>query len=90
MDDSGGDAGRGLLERESQLGELTERLASVTGQHRGCVVLISGEAGIGKTGPSAASLRDRRKRSACQGRLRRAVHTPAARPFPRHRAGRRK
>src|SRR5580704_12536508 len=49
MDDSGGDAGRELLERETQLGDLSKRLASVTGQHRGGVVLISGEAGIGKT-----------------------------------------
>ena len=49
MDDSGGDAGRELLERESQLAELSKQLASVTGQHRGGVALISGEAGIGKT-----------------------------------------
>jgi tetratricopeptide (TPR) repeat protein len=49
MDDSGGGAGRELLERESQLAELSHRLASVTGRRRGGVVLISGEAGIGKT-----------------------------------------
>jgi DNA-binding CsgD family transcriptional regulator len=49
MDDRGNGAGRDLLERESQLAELSERLASVIGQHRGGVVLISGEAGIGKT-----------------------------------------
>jgi len=49
MDDRGGDARRELLERESQLAELSDRLGSVIGQHRGGVVLISGEAGIGKT-----------------------------------------
>jgi DNA-binding CsgD family transcriptional regulator/tetratricopeptide (TPR) repeat protein len=49
MDDRGGDAGRELLERESQLAELSQRLGSVIGQHRGGVVLVSGEAGIGKT-----------------------------------------
>jgi DNA-binding CsgD family transcriptional regulator/tetratricopeptide (TPR) repeat protein len=49
MDDRGGDAGRELLERESQLAELSQRLGSVIGQNRGGVVLISGEAGIGKT-----------------------------------------
>ena len=49
MDDRGDDAGRGLLERESQLAELSERLESVTAQQRGGVILISGEAGIGKT-----------------------------------------
>jgi DNA-binding CsgD family transcriptional regulator len=49
MDDRGADRRRSLLEREEQLAELSERLASVIGQHRGGVVLISGEAGIGKT-----------------------------------------
>ena len=49
MDDRGGDAGRELLERESQVAELSERLGSVIAQKRGGVVLISGEAGIGKT-----------------------------------------
>jgi DNA-binding CsgD family transcriptional regulator/tetratricopeptide (TPR) repeat protein len=49
MDASGGDSGRDLLERESQMAELSERLGSVIRQRRGGVVLISGEAGIGKT-----------------------------------------
>jgi DNA-binding CsgD family transcriptional regulator/tetratricopeptide (TPR) repeat protein len=49
VDDGDGVAGRELLERESQLAELSERLGSVIGRHRGGVVLISGEAGIGKT-----------------------------------------
>jgi DNA-binding CsgD family transcriptional regulator/tetratricopeptide (TPR) repeat protein len=49
MDDRGTGVGRDLLERESQLAELSERLASVIGHHRGGVALISGEAGIGKT-----------------------------------------
>ncbi len=38
-----------LLERSEQLGELTDRLADVTATPRGWVVLVRGEAGIGKT-----------------------------------------
>ena len=50
MDDRGGEeTGRELLERASQLAELFERLGSVTRQQRGGVVLVSGEAGVGKT-----------------------------------------
>jgi DNA-binding CsgD family transcriptional regulator/tetratricopeptide (TPR) repeat protein len=49
MDRRGGDAGGELLERESQIAELSKRLGSVIAQKRGGVVLISGEAGIGKT-----------------------------------------
>jgi DNA-binding CsgD family transcriptional regulator/tetratricopeptide (TPR) repeat protein len=76
MDDRGGDAGRELLERESQLAELSDRLGSVTGQHRGGVVLISGEAGIGKTALISGFLAQRAKtagvlRGACD-----ALFTP--------------
>jgi DNA-binding CsgD family transcriptional regulator/tetratricopeptide (TPR) repeat protein len=42
-------AGSELLERGGQLAELSERLRSVMEHHLGGVVLISGEAGIGKT-----------------------------------------
>ncbi|HEX3975588.1 MAG TPA: AAA family ATPase [Solirubrobacteraceae bacterium] len=38
-----------LLERSGQLGELTDRLADVIGTPRGWVILVRGEAGIGKT-----------------------------------------
>src|SRR2546423_1264266 len=38
-----------LLERDAELSELTARLVQVIGRSRGHVVLISGEAGIGKT-----------------------------------------
>ncbi|HEY1565671.1 MAG TPA: AAA family ATPase, partial [Solirubrobacteraceae bacterium] len=38
-----------LLERSEQLGELSDRLADVVGTRRGWVVLVRGEAGIGKT-----------------------------------------
>jgi DNA-binding CsgD family transcriptional regulator len=38
-----------LLERSGQLGELTDRLSDITGTSRGWVVLVRGEAGIGKT-----------------------------------------
>ena len=76
MDDRGDDAGRELLERESQLAELSERLGSVTRQHRGGVVLISGEAGIGKTALISGFLAQRAKtvdvlRGACD-----ALFTP--------------
>jgi DNA-binding CsgD family transcriptional regulator/tetratricopeptide (TPR) repeat protein len=56
-----GDAGRELLERDSQLAELTERLGSVIGQQRGGVVLVSGEAGIGKTALISRFLASRAK-----------------------------
>ena len=76
MDDRGDDAARELLERESQLAELSERLGSVTRQHRGGVVLISGEAGIGKTALISGFLAQRAKtvevlRGACD-----ALFTP--------------
>jgi DNA-binding CsgD family transcriptional regulator/tetratricopeptide (TPR) repeat protein len=42
-------AGSGLLERERELVVLAERLANVESDGRGAVVLVSGEAGVGKT-----------------------------------------
>ncbi|HEX3976565.1 MAG TPA: AAA family ATPase, partial [Solirubrobacteraceae bacterium] len=38
-----------LLERSGQLGELTDRLGDLVGHPQGWVVLVRGEAGIGKT-----------------------------------------
>ncbi len=38
-----------LIERSEQLAELDQLLASVTETSRGCLVLIGGEAGVGKT-----------------------------------------
>lgn len=38
-----------LFERESQLDRMAALLAMVEGGHEGCCVLVSGEAGIGKT-----------------------------------------
>jgi ATP/maltotriose-dependent transcriptional regulator MalT len=44
-----GQAGRGLLERSESLSALEEALADVTSESRGRLVLVRGEAGIGKT-----------------------------------------
>ena len=41
--------GTELLERSGQLTELADRLSEVTGGPHGAVVLVRGEAGIGKT-----------------------------------------
>ena len=38
-----------LLERSAQLALLDERLATVRGSGRGCLVLVAGDAGAGKT-----------------------------------------
>src|SRR5215469_15206195 len=43
------DGSAGLLERSEQLKVLSETLAGVAGSSRGRVVLVAGEAGIGKT-----------------------------------------
>jgi len=42
-----------LLERAGQLAVLKEALASVGRAGRGTVVVVRGEAGVGKTGPPA-------------------------------------
>jgi predicted ATPase len=42
-------AEEGLLEREPELAALTDALAAVAARSRGALVLVSGEAGVGKT-----------------------------------------
>jgi DNA-binding CsgD family transcriptional regulator/tetratricopeptide (TPR) repeat protein len=42
-------AQEGLLEREPELGALADALAAVAADSRGALVLVSGEAGVGKT-----------------------------------------
>jgi DNA-binding CsgD family transcriptional regulator/tetratricopeptide (TPR) repeat protein len=46
---AGAIAEEGLLEREPELGALTAALAAVAARSRGALVLVSGEAGVGKT-----------------------------------------
>ena len=75
----------GLLERSAQLDALAEHLAAVRAHGRGRLVLIAGEAGIGKTTLVRAFCDGARSIRVALGRLRRAVHAAPARPVRRHR-----
>ena len=68
----------GLLERTAELAALDRSLAkALDGQ--GSLVLVSGEAGIGKTALVRAFCDARRARRGCLGCLRPAVHAASAR-----------
>ena len=69
-----------LLERESQLGALRE-YADEARRGDGRLVLVSGEAGIGKSSLVEAFLADAARRARCLGRLRRALHAAALGPL---------
>ena len=77
----------GLLERSAQLAALDEHLGAVRAQGRGRLVLIGGEAGIGKTSLVRAFCEEQRVDPGAVGRVRRAVHAASARAVRRHRAG---
>jgi putative ribosome biogenesis GTPase RsgA len=44
-----GEAERDLLERDAYLSQLSDLLSSVTSRRHGGLVLLAGEAGVGKT-----------------------------------------
>ena len=74
-----------LLERDSQLAELAAALAAATAGTTGAIVLVSGEAGIGKSSlvrssPPACAARPRGAR----GGVRRPAHAAQPRALPRH------
>ena len=81
----------GLLERSAELDALDGHLAAVREQGRGRLVLIAGEAGIGKTALVRAFCERAGRRPGPVGRVRRAVHPAPARAVRGHRrrAGRR-
>jgi hypothetical protein len=81
---AGGQAHMELLERESALQSVREALGEARAG-RGRSLLVSGEAGIGKTPSSPHS--SRRNRCACLvGRCEALFFAAAARPLVRHRA----
>ncbi len=79
-----------LLERAGQLAVLKEALASVGRAGRGTVVVICGEAGVGKTA-LLRSFRDQvaRRRRVLWVHLRPALHAASLRAAVRHRRGNR-
>ncbi len=76
-----------LLERSAQLEALDERARRGRRAGRGRLVLVGGEAGVGKTALLRRVLRRAAARPDPLGRLRRAVHAAPARPARRHRGG---
>ena len=77
-----------LLERSDQLSALTDSLEAVIAAASGALVLVGGEAGVGKTVLLQAFCeRARGSRADPLGRLRGAVHPGPARPALRHRRG---
>ena len=78
----------GLLERSAQLAALDEHLGAVRAHGRGRLVLIAGEAGIGKTTLAAGVLRGAARRSRVLWGACDALYTPRPLgPFARHGAG---
>ena len=72
-----------LLERSSQLAALGEILAAVGSTRSGRLVLVGGEAGVGKTALVRRFCDGTAAGARALGRVRRAVHAAAARPAAR-------
>ena len=78
------DPSRELLERGDELEKLGECMDTVQRRSHGCVVLIGGEAGVGKTALLRRFCDDRPAGARPLGRLRSIVHAPSARALRRH------
>ena len=78
-----------LLERETQLTSLRQ-YADEARRRDGRLVLVSGEAGVGKSSLVEELQDELTRRDLGLGLLRRPVHTAPARSAARHRASRRR